>query len=479
MFSFLRILSFAFIAIYLGGNSTSLVADEPNVFRLSDPIRVGSGLSPYQGQCAMPVNPSRETDPRIAVNPQEPDNIAIAYMRFPISTSVGVTVDGGVNWHDVEPPKSSNCSYHDFDFYGDHDIDVSADGTMFLGIMRSNIYPPTIDFSKEYGVDSEVAVTLSIDGGFSWNEPVVVSPRGEYQHMVLVHAHQARPGWVTVLWHVNVNYLEFEGEVDHLPDNAVYAVTSKDGGQSWGATVKVSDARGLIDVVELDNGTLLTEYFSLPVGLDATSFETRPIWGATMLASSDDGGLSWLEPIELPTQSNTVFFEHPGGERQSGYDGQNLVVGKDGTLHRIVSIYDKMSQTGKVVITSSSDAGRTWSGEIPITQIAGVASNAAIGRTGEGDLIAMWYDSADYKQGDPIATLHARVAVSVDGGETWSLKTLSGAMDVRAASGYFGNYMEIKPTGSNTAVLSYAAVPPVEVKGDGDLVFVTVSINED
>ena len=99
MFSFLRILSFAFIAIYLGGNSTSLVADEPNVFRLSDPIRVGSGLSPYQGQCAMPVNPSRETDPRIAVNPQEPDNIAIAYMRFPISTSVGVTVDGGVNWH--------------------------------------------------------------------------------------------------------------------------------------------------------------------------------------------------------------------------------------------------------------------------------------------------------------------------------------------------------------------------------------------
>ena len=248
--------------------------------------------------------------------------------------------------------------------------------------------------------------------------------------------------------------------------------------------LKEALAQGMMDagcdVVDLGmTGTLLTEYFSLPVGLDATSFETRPIWGATMLASSDDGGLSWLEPIELPTQSNTVFFEHPGGERQIGYDGQNLVVGKDGTLHRIVSIYDKMSQTGKVVITSSSDAGRTWSGEIPITQIAGVASNAAIGRTGEGDLIAMWYDSADYKQGDPIATLHARVAVSVDGGETWSLKTLSGAMDVRAASGYFGNYMEIKPTGSNTAVLSYAAVPPVEVKGDGDLVFVTVSINED
>ncbi|MEO1188554.1 MAG: hypothetical protein AAFW60_05730, partial [Pseudomonadota bacterium] len=196
--------SFGIAALFLGAATgiTTSCAQTNLEFEVSDPVRIGAGYSFQSAQCGITDNPDAETDVRIAVNPTDPDNIVVAMMRdYTPTISTGVTIDGGVTWRDVEPSLMSSCSMKKYGEFGDQDIDAAPDGTMFLGLTRTDFLPDDFNFATgNFALDGEVAVGVSHDGGLSWTDPVVVSPRGEYQHMILLTAHSENPGWATVIW---------------------------------------------------------------------------------------------------------------------------------------------------------------------------------------------------------------------------------------------------------------------------------------
>jgi len=473
--------------VVMGG----LVACSPETavrdFTVSDPVRVGSGESPFPNICGRESNgvtypEHSETDPRIAVNPDASGTISVAFMRDPtLAVSVATTLDGGKTWREVEPPMLSPCSMPDYNVFGDQDIDTDSAGRMYLSVARAKITPEKLNLMDySFSMDGEVVVAVSDDDGSTWGAPVIVSPRGEYQHTTLIHAHKTAPGRATVFWHVNANYVPLEGVEGHLDDRVVYASTTDNGGESWSEPVAVANGMGALDVVEFPDGTLALECLCLQAG----ETEMTALKGATLVLSKD-GGKTWGAPMLPALQSNTAFIPLTSGSLAGdmilAIDGQTMAVHDDGSVSRIASTYDPATGAAQVAVANSGDQGATWSDPVVISTSTGPAWNAALGRTGDGSLVAMWYDQRGLADTAFEYPAQVWVAVSTDGGMTWSEKRASPTMDHSQAPRphgplYFGNYFEIKPTGPQTAVLAYTAVSPHTTKGLSDLHFVTITV---
>jgi len=452
-------------------------------FSLSKPVRIGDGVSPFKNSCDRKSNgftypEHSETDPRIAVNPKNPKNIAVAFMRDPtLAISVGTTTDGGKTWAEVEPPLMSPCSIPDYNVFGDQDIDVDATGRMYLSAARANITPEVLNLMEfNFSMDGEIIVATSEDGGATWAEPVIVSKRGEYQHQSLIHAFKSKPGHAIVFWHVNTNYVPLKDAKGHLDDKIIYASTTADGGKSWSEPITVAGGEGAIDLVELPDGTLLFECICYPVGSTPAITDLR-----YSLTRSSDGGKTWDKPAELPIQSNTAFVPLASGEMLLAIDGQTMTVHDDGSISRIASVYNPATSENQVMVSHSTDKGSTWADPVTISSGKGPAWNAALGRTGDGSLVAMWYDSTAAEGTDFEYPAQVWAAVSEDGGKSWLAKRVSATMDVTKTPRphgplYFGNYFEIKATGPRSAVLAYTAVAPVPTVGLSDMHVVHVKL---
>jgi hypothetical protein len=191
--------------------------------------------------------------------------------------------------------------------------------------------------------------------------------------------------------------------------NGVYLSSSDDGGLTWSDPVAVHSGTSTFDdkeAVVVDNRDDSPYKGRVYVGWDSiTTSRQQP----EMITYSDDGGQSFQTPVALSSQGASL--------------GVVPLVGPGGIVHAVWLNYQG-GDAPFLLASHSTDGGRTWSTPVRISVVyaygvdgsrtgEGLPSAAIDGRNGE--LYVVWQDGRFTPGTDQIV-----LSSSTDGGQTWS-----------------------------------------------------------
>jgi BNR repeat-like domain len=278
-----------------------------------------------------------------------------------------------------------------------------------------------------------VIVSISSDGGLSWNAPVVVA--------------NANSGFFDKDWIVcdNTSTSQFYGhcyiEWDIASSNdTVQMSTSNDGGSSWGAAQFTADnAWGLGgQPLVQPNGTVIVPFLSTASSISAFT--------------STDGGASWGSSVTISSETDhavTGIRTEPLPSAAMDSAGKAYVVWQDCRFENGCSAND--------MVMSTSTDGSSWSAvqRIPADAIGsgvdhfipGLAVDPSTSGSAAHLALAFYY-YPDAGCSGSTCQLQVGFVSSIDGGNTWSAENIltSSAMNVtwlaNTTSGYMvGDYI--------------------------------------
>ena len=273
-----------------------------------------------------------------------------------------------------------------------------------------------------------VIVSISVDGGLTWNAPVVVA--------------NANGGFFDKDWIVcdNTATSPFYGHCYNEWDittsnNLVQMSTSSDGGTSWSAgqaTAQNDSGLGGQPLVQ-PNGTVIVPFLSSTPSISAFT--------------SSNGGTSWGGSVTISSQSDhavVALRTEPLPSAQIDSKGNVYVVWQD-------CRFESGCTTNDLVMSTSTD-GVTWSAvqRIPTDAIGsgidhfipGVAVEpSSSGNTAHLALTFYYYPNANCTQAT--CQLEVGFVSSLDGGSTWSNTTTitPSAMNVTWLANTTAGYM--------------------------------------
>jgi hypothetical protein len=317
-----------------------------------------------------------ETEPYIAVNPTNPDNIIAAWHQDRWSTGGGQSAgaaysfDGGATWTEVIIPFTvcsggGGSAAGDFERASDPWISFSPDGTAHYMALVFD------DSVSENGM----SVASSSDGGVSWSEPVEIkiSPAQDPVFASLFH---------------DKNSLT----ADPFDSNLVYATwtlfrtgnttllfaRSTDGGSTWGPPRPVNNFdridpaelaffRQGAQIVVLPDGTLVDAFFRIL--FNQVTFEVT--FEQTIFRSSDQGQ-TWerLDTVVSVFDDVTAVDPELGiPVRDAGELPDIAVDANSGALYMTWQDGNANSAglTG-IFVATSTDSGDTWSAPVRVNQ---------------------------------------------------------------------------------------------------------------
>lgn len=326
-------------------------------------------------------------EPFVAVDPQDPSHLVAASMAFTradeMFTCVAFTsFDGGSTWKRSPLPGLERS-----DFSADPWVAFGPDGTVYLSCLRDT------------GGPLDVVVYRSLDGGRSWKPPAVV-PRG------------AGSSWDHPVVAVDMTGGDSQG--------TVYVA----GIQAWKSSaipflVSLSLARSL------DGGRT----FEPPVTLVPSSLNLN-IGGLAVLADGTvvlpffdfQSTRSWLRSTRMWTVRGTnrgeeLSWPYFVAEKGGGFF-PSLVTDPSGK--NLILVWTRtMNEPGSIVLTRSSDGGRTWSLPVPVDHAPETALRLipSVAVDTVGTVAVAWLDD---RHADGANCLDLYVALSHDGGRTFS-----------------------------------------------------------
>lgn len=385
----------------------------------TDPLAVTACNGGPQGGV---VYRNSETEPHLAVNPTNPENMIAAWHQDRWSTGGGqslgaaYTLDGGATWTQIIIP-FTRCSgapagsAGDFERASDPWISFGPDGKAHYMALVFN------DSISANGMSS----ASSVDGGVTWSDPVFIeqSPAQDPVGVSLFHdkntltADPHDPNLVYATW-----------TLFRWGNTTLLFSRSTDGGQSWDVTRPINNLdivtppeqvvfRQGAQIVVLPDGTLVDAFFRILFNRN-----TGLISRDQAIFRSTDQGRHWER---TDTQVSTLF---PAGARDLELnipvrDASQLpaiaVNAETGDLYIAWqdSRFNPDERVG-VVVSRSTDGGTSWSDPVRVNNVADPSIQAflpAVTVRDDGAVGVLFYDFRNDVAGDAVLSTDVHLAL--------------------------------------------------------------------
>ncbi len=403
-----------------------------------------------------------QTEPHIAVNPNDPDHLVIGAIDFNFPTVVAyVTFDAGENW---EGPFQTPYLRDDITGAGDPVVGFDRDGNVYILSISLGLEEFTVGNTIGLAAVSSIQIAKSRDGGFNWEDPIPTSRSIVDTNLTLDQNLRARGSvdvsfldkpWIAVgpdpenpgsdiiyVTYIRFNVINTVLYSDELPllssgevQSTVQLVHSSDGGTTWSDPIDVSptvrrvagdapvpgaaNAVGLKRVVQGASPHVGPDGTVYVTWLDSTDDESQEGLAEIYIARSDDGQ-SFNDPIRTVVMREVGFTPRTASFRYWASAFPQTAVGPDGAINIVYVGLNSSAPVddGDVYFIRSEDHGETWSRPATLggDRGTGLQFFPAIDVDNEGDIHVMWGDMRDSPEQ---ARYHIYYTQSEDNGKTW------------------------------------------------------------
>jgi BNR repeat-like domain len=299
-----------------------------------------------------------------------------------------------------------------------------------------------------------LTVSTSDNNGANWLDPVIAANGHGFKFNDKPDVWADRNPSTPFFGRLYVSWTQFRGSAFTFFGEPVRVVFSDDGGRTWSRERQLSAAQNI--------GHGGRQGSTVRTGPDGTVYvvwEDSDVNGPKqVVAVSHDGGVSFSRPIDI-ARVNDIQDPIPGANfRDNSFP--SLAVDQ-GTGAVYVDWADLRSGRGRIVVSKSSDQGRTWSTPTVVSpapdgyaffQGLDVAPN---GRVDVGYQALKTSDASTFGTGN--ATIDSFYVQSTNGGSTWSGSTdVSSVSSDPAASAqnnlarqFWGDYNTLVSTNAN------------------------------
>ena len=285
--------------------------------------------------------PGPYTEPSIAVDPNNPQQLLAAYQ---VNASIVYSRDGGQRWAMAEGTAPA-----DYRRSGDVSVAYDNQGHAFLCYIAFDKLGTT-NYWAHNATRNGIFVRRTSDGGKTWEKDasVVIAhptepniPFEDKPYIVADTTHSKYAGNLYVGW------TEFT-----LSKSRMLFSRSTDGGKSWSAPIEISTKRGL---PRDDNGAV--EGFTGAVGSDGTLYVVWCDISGIVFAVSRDGGTTFT-PSRTILPTGPSYFDPDKVSRGNGFPQ----IGIDPRNNQLyVTWSDFTNGDIDVFAASSKDHGKRWS----------------------------------------------------------------------------------------------------------------------
>ncbi|HET9742892.1 MAG TPA: sialidase family protein [Terriglobales bacterium] len=302
-------------------------------------LQNGNGLPLAPGaQVTTLTKPGYFTEPAVAINPKNPDQVVVAFQD---NVHAAYSGDAGKTWKVVgAEPKNYKVS-------GDVSTVFDNRGYAYICYIAFDKLG-TFSYWAHGATRNGIYVRRSLDGGKTWEAndfavaqqpsdpgiPFEDKPEIVADTTAGAHAGTLYVGWTR--WTLDASPLV----ISH----------STDAGKSWSAPVQVNSEPGL---PRDDNGA--NEGFSGTVTPDGTLYAIWSDGSHIVLTSSSDGGVSFTKARSVIDTAPSMYAVQ-GFSRGNGFP--QIASGSDGALY--VAWSDYRNGDIDVFLSKSVDNGQTW-----------------------------------------------------------------------------------------------------------------------
>ena len=360
-------------------------------------------------------------EPSIFINPLNTKNIVAGSVIDFVHTSF----DGGKTWE-------TNRLKSKFGIWGDPCVVADYKGNFYYFHLSD---PEGINWRSKKVLDRMV-VQKSTDGGKTWSEGVGIgknSPKQQDKEWAVVNPFNNE---------IYLTWTEFDkyGSKDLSHHSRILFSKSIDEGNTWSKPLKLSKIEGnAID----DNATV--EGAVPTVGENGEIYCAWSVNNTIYFDKSLDGGKTWLEHDIVATEQEGWGFDIKGFGRANGMPVTTVDLSKSKYKGRIyINFADKRNgkNNSDVFLIKSDDKGKTWSKPKRVNVDNTITEQFFTWMSVDpktGFIYIVFYDRSKYQDTKTDVVL----AVSKDGGETFTNTTISESPFIPNSRVFFGDYNNI------------------------------------
>ncbi len=405
--------------------------------------------APGAAVTSLTPEPGFFTEPAIAVNPRNPEQVTSAYQS---SVRLASSQDGGQHWTAAEGGAPPN-----YKVSGDVSLTYDNQGHAFVCYIAFDKLG-SFNYWARGATRNGIFVRRSMDGGKTWEAnhfPVaeqLSQPGIPFEDKPIIVADTSSSRYAGNLY---VGWTRWR-----IADSQMVFSRSTDDGKTWSQAIEIDAHPGL---PRDDNGA--AEGFDAAVGPDGTVYaiwsQDNDVW----LTTSRDGGqkFSRARPIlhTEPIMYAIATLERANGFPQIGVDP------KSGRLY--IAWTDYRNGDLDIFVATSTDHGKNWSAPVrvnddPIHNGAEQFFQWLAVDPADGSANVIFYD----RRGDPqqIKQIVA-LARSTDGGKTftnyaWTTEPFAASSDI-----FFGDYSGLAAYGGRVyGIWTEVPNPPAEKPSD-------------